>query len=101
MTVTRLRVLALVHRHLIPPETIAEGADITAEPWRTEYDVISTLRGLGHEVLPLGVRNLDTGRAQGTFQDVWIVPGRGEPGGADWYCLKYLSVLSSKSSCSW
>ena len=35
MSVTKLRVLALVHRHLIPPETIEEGADITAAPWRT------------------------------------------------------------------
>jgi D-alanine-D-alanine ligase len=57
VTVSRLRVLALVHRHLIPPETIADGADITAEPWRTEFDVISTLRGLGHEVQPLGVHD--------------------------------------------
>ena len=57
MSVTKLRVLALVHRHLIPPDKVEEGADITSEPWRTEYDVISTLRGLGHEVLPLGVHD--------------------------------------------
>jgi D-alanine-D-alanine ligase len=57
MSGNKLRVLALVHRHLIPPETIAEGADITAEPWRTEYDVISTLTGLGHEVKALGVHD--------------------------------------------
>jgi D-alanine-D-alanine ligase len=54
---TKLRVLALVHRHLIPPDTVAEGADITAEPWRTEYDVISTLRAMGHDVQPLGVHD--------------------------------------------
>ena len=57
MSVTKLRVLALVHRHLIPPDTIEAGTDITGEPWRTEYDVISTLRGLGHEVQPLGVHD--------------------------------------------
>ncbi len=57
MTVSKLRVLALVHRHLIPPEKVEEGTDITSEPWRTEYDVISTLRGLGHEVQPLGVHD--------------------------------------------
>ena len=28
----------------IPPDTIAEGTDIASAPWRTEYDVISTLR---------------------------------------------------------
>lgn len=57
MSVNKLRVLALVHRHLIPPDTVEAGTDITSEPWRTEYDVISTLRGLGHEVQPLGVHD--------------------------------------------
>jgi D-alanine-D-alanine ligase len=57
MSGSKLRVLALVHRHLIPPDTIEEGADITSEPWRTEYDVISTLRGMGHEVQAIGVHD--------------------------------------------
>jgi hypothetical protein len=48
MSGNKLRVVALVHRHLIPPEKVEAGTDITAEPWRTEYDVISTLTGLGH-----------------------------------------------------
>ena len=52
-----MRVLALVHRHLIPPATVEEGTDITAEPWRTEYDVISTLTGMQHEVQTLGVHD--------------------------------------------
>jgi len=54
---TRLRILALVHRHLIPPETIQEGTDLVSAPWRTEHDVISTLRALGHDVRPLGVHD--------------------------------------------
>ena len=54
---TKLRVLALVHRHLIPPATVDEGTDITSAPWRTEYDVISTLTAMGHEVRPLGVHD--------------------------------------------
>src|SRR5882724_3227755 len=53
----KLRVLALVHRHLIPPDTIEEGTDIVSAPWRTEYDVISTLTSLGHEVKALGVHD--------------------------------------------
>jgi D-alanine-D-alanine ligase len=57
VTVTRMRVLALVHRHLIPPATIEEGTDITSEPWRTEYDVITALTGMGHEVKALGVHD--------------------------------------------
>jgi D-alanine-D-alanine ligase len=55
--VSKLRVLALVHRHLVPPETIEEGTDITAAPWRTEYDVVSTLTGMGHEVKVLPVHD--------------------------------------------
>jgi D-alanine-D-alanine ligase len=57
VTVPRLRVLALVHRHLIPPDTLDEGTDIISAPWRTEYDVISTLRAMGHEVQTLGVHD--------------------------------------------
>jgi D-alanine-D-alanine ligase len=54
---TRLKILALVHRHLIPPDTIPEGTDIVSAPWRTEFDVLSALRGLGHEVRALGVHD--------------------------------------------
>jgi D-alanine-D-alanine ligase len=57
MTITRLRVLALVHRHLIPPATVEDGTDIASAPWRTEYDVISTLTTMGHEVQTLGVHD--------------------------------------------
>jgi D-alanine-D-alanine ligase len=57
MSGTKLRVLALVHRHLIPPDTVPEGTDLVSAPWRTEYDVITTLRTMGHEVQPLGVHD--------------------------------------------
>jgi D-alanine-D-alanine ligase len=57
MSGTKLRVAALVHRHLVPPATIDEGTDITAAPWRTEFDVISTLTAMGHEVQPLPVHD--------------------------------------------
>jgi D-alanine-D-alanine ligase len=52
-----MRVLALVHRHLVPPATVDEGTDITSEPWRTEYDVVSTLKAVGHEVEILAVHD--------------------------------------------
>jgi D-alanine-D-alanine ligase len=68
VTATRLRVLALVHRHLIPPDTIEEGTDIVSAPWRTEYDVISTLTALGHEVQALGVHD-DLGDIRRTVAD--------------------------------
>jgi D-alanine-D-alanine ligase len=55
--VSKLRVLALMHRHLMPPDTIPEGTDLVSAPWRTEYDVITTLKALGHEVQPLAVHD--------------------------------------------
>jgi D-alanine-D-alanine ligase len=57
MSGSKLRILALVHRHLIPPDTIPDGTDLLTSPWRTEYDVISSLRSLGHDVRPLGVHD--------------------------------------------
>lgn len=50
-----LRVLVLMHEDLVPPETV-EGIDLSAAEWKTEYDVVSTLREIGHEVRPVGVQ---------------------------------------------
>jgi D-alanine-D-alanine ligase len=50
----KLRVLALLYEQLVPPEGASETEARTSE-WKTEYDVVTTLRALGHEVLPLGV----------------------------------------------
>jgi D-alanine-D-alanine ligase len=50
------RVLTLVHKHLVPPES-TEGLDVVSAPWKMEFDVIETLREIGHEVLPLGVQD--------------------------------------------
>ena len=68
MSVTKLRVLALMHRHLVPPETIEAGTDITAAPWRTEYDVVSTLTAMGHDVRPLAVHD-DLGDIRRTAEE--------------------------------
>ena len=54
---TKLRVLALMHRHLVPPDTIPEGTDLVSAPWRTEYDVKTTLKAMGHAVQPLAVHD--------------------------------------------
>jgi D-alanine-D-alanine ligase len=50
----KLRVLALVDDGLVPPED-TEGVDTLTAPWKTEFDVIETLREEGHEVRVLGV----------------------------------------------
>ena len=53
MPVKKLRVLALVHDHLVPPEDTT-GIDILEAEWKMEYDVIETLREIGHEVREKG-----------------------------------------------
>ena len=52
----RLRVLVLMHKDLVPPDQV-NGHDLKSVAWRTEYDVVSTLKKLGHEVHPLGVKS--------------------------------------------
>jgi D-alanine-D-alanine ligase len=53
----KLRVIILVQEELLPPDTLGGVADKTKAPWRTEYDVVATLRGMEHEVWPIGVRS--------------------------------------------
>ena len=41
----RLRVLVLMHEDLVPPEQV-NGQDLQSVAWRTEYDVVATLKKL-------------------------------------------------------
>lgn len=51
-----LRILALAHPDLIPPDNMAELSEEEAYVWKTEYDVATTLKASGHEVRMLGVQ---------------------------------------------
>jgi D-alanine-D-alanine ligase len=51
----RMRTLVVVHASLVPPETLEGRTEKEVEEWRTEYDVTSTLRKIGHDVHCLGV----------------------------------------------
>lgn len=62
----RLRVLVLMHEDLVPPEDVG-GYDVKTVEWRTEYDVVSTLGNLGHDVYPLGVKS-DLGVIQSAIE---------------------------------
>ena len=53
----RLRVLVLVHPDLVPPDSTKGHSAQEINEWKTEYDVVSTLRAAGHEVRPLGVQD--------------------------------------------
>lgn len=49
-----LKVLVLMHKHLVPPQDTS-GVDTQQAEWKTEFDVVTALRKIGHEVEPLGV----------------------------------------------
>jgi D-alanine-D-alanine ligase len=49
------RVLVLMHADLVPPDDIAGKPDAEVSEYKTEYDVVTGLRELGHEVQPLGL----------------------------------------------
>ena len=51
-----LRILALMHPELVPPETQTGLTAQEAYDSKTEYDVVRTLRSAGHDVHPLGVQ---------------------------------------------
>jgi len=51
----KLRILVLVHEDLVPPESMEGHSDKEILEWKAEYDVITTLREMQHEVRPLGV----------------------------------------------
>jgi len=52
----KVRVLALVHDHLVPPDDTT-GIDVLEAEWKMEYDVIETLREIGHDVRVLGIHD--------------------------------------------
>jgi D-alanine-D-alanine ligase len=64
----KLRILALMHAELVPPEDVS-GYDVTNVDWKTEFDVSSFLRAAGHEVHALGTG--DDLRAIRTVIEEW------------------------------
>lgn len=52
----RLRILVLMHPDFMPPDSTEGYSAREINEWKTEYDVVSTLRAAGHDVRPLGVQ---------------------------------------------
>ena len=52
----RLRILVLMHPDCVPPDSKDGRTAQEINKWKTEFDVVSTLRAAGHEVRPLGVQ---------------------------------------------
>lgn len=53
----KLRVLHLTHPDLVPPDSLDGHSEAEVNVFKTDFDVVSTLRGLGHEVQSLGVED--------------------------------------------
>src|SRR6267142_4576416 len=53
----KLRIIVLVHEDLVPPDSLAGMSSKDAQEVKTEFDVLSTLKTMGHEVYPIGLYN--------------------------------------------
>ena len=49
------RVVVLMHKELMPPDSLEGVSPKEHEKWRTEFDVVQALRSQGHEVIPVGL----------------------------------------------
>jgi len=52
-----LKVLVLMHQDLVPPDSLKGHSESEIVEWRTEFDVVTTLRRMGHDARPLGVHD--------------------------------------------
>ena len=50
-----LRILELVHQDLMPPDSMEGYTEEEIQEWKTEFDVMTTLRNMGHDVQVAGV----------------------------------------------
>ena len=64
----KLRILVLVHSDLVPPDDLAGQSEKNIAAWKTEYDVVSHLRNIGHDVHPLGVSD-DLGAIRASIEE--------------------------------
>ncbi|MCB9915150.1 MAG: D-alanine--D-alanine ligase [Planctomycetes bacterium] len=53
----RLRIIVMMHAELVPPETTEGLSESEIHAWKAEYDVLSTLERLGHDVLGVGMED--------------------------------------------
>ena len=81
-TVKRLRVLALLDRDLVPPASLRGHSDAEIYRWRTEYDVVSTLKAAGHEVHPLVLTLLRPLLQYSHTREAFVLRGIGNRPGA-------------------
>ncbi len=64
----RLRILVPMHEALVPPDSIEGLTDKQIKPWKTEYDVVTALLELGHDVRKQGLAD-DLGVLRQAIED--------------------------------
>ncbi|RKY22415.1 MAG: D-alanine--D-alanine ligase [Planctomycetota bacterium] len=94
----KLRVLHLTHPHLLPPDSLEGFSDQQVHVFKTDYDVVVTLKQLGHEVQSLGIEDelrpirsmVRSFKPQIVFNLVESFAGLGE---LDQHVVSYLELL--------
>ncbi len=94
----KLRILLLVHESLVPPEDLKGLPESAIEECRTEYNVMSTLVNLGHQVRVLGIGDQigELRRAVGDFKPDIVFNLLEEFSGIvtyDHYVVAYLELM--------
>ncbi len=51
----KLRIIVIMHQDLIPPDSLQGYSDNEIVNWKTEFNVLTTLRKMGHDVRAVGV----------------------------------------------
>jgi D-alanine-D-alanine ligase len=64
----KLRVLVMMDEALVPPDSVEGMSAREIAPFKTEHDVVTTLRAIGHDVRHVGVKT-DLGVLARTIQD--------------------------------
>jgi len=95
---SKLRVLMLTHTNLIPPDDITDRDDPRLNDCRSEYDVMTSLIHLGHEVRILGIEDDITPIRQQIEE--WhphiafnMMEAFADNGALDYYIVSYLDMI--------
>lgn len=96
---TPLKVLALMHDYLVPPDD-TDGVDVVNVPWKMEFDVVSHLADMGHDVRKVGVKD-DLGVIRQAILDFVpdivfnLMENFGEIGVFDQHVVSYLELMKT------
>src|SRR3954447_20727690 len=53
----KLRVLVMMDEALVPPPSVSDLTPEQLAPFKTEQDVLATVRDMGHDAMPIGIKS--------------------------------------------